>query len=104
MKYRVHGASTHGNIPQERDRTFIVALSDLEMMNRFEFPEEIPLTVGVNDILDRSFKQNDTFYYPPGNKYYGALNRKIPDKTGIYRIDDSGVATRKYTLRNTYCS
>lgn len=101
VKYRVHGASTHGNIPQERDRTFIVAFSDLEMMNRFDFPEEIPLTVGVNDILDRSFKQNDAFYYPPENKYYDALNRKIPDKTGIYRIDDSGVATHKYTLSPT---
>lgn len=29
------------------------------------------------------------------------LNRKIPDKTGIYRIDDSGVATHKYTLSPT---
>lgn len=101
IKFRVLDASTHGNIPQERSRTFVVAFLDMDMMNRFEFPEEIPLTVGVNDILDRSFKQNDAFYYPLWNKFYDALNRKIPDKTGIYRIDDSGVATRKYTLSPT---
>lgn len=101
IKFRVLNASTHGNIPQERSRTFVVAFLDLDMMNRFEFPDEIPLTVGVNDILDRSSKQNDAFYYLPGNKYFDTLSRKIPDKTGIYRIDDSGVAMHKYTLSPT---
>lgn len=101
VKYRVLNAKTHGNIPQERSRTFIVAFSDYDMMSRFEFPDEIPLTVGVNDILDRSFKQNDAFYYLPGNKYYDTLNRKIPHKTGIYRIDDSGVAMKKYEISPT---
>lgn len=101
IKYSVLNASTHGNIPQERSRTFIAAFSDYEMMSRFSFPDEIPLMVGIEDILNRSSKQNDAFYYPPGNKHYEALNRKIPDKTGIYRIDDSGIATRKYAMSPT---
>lgn len=101
IKYSVLNASTHGNIPQERSRTFIAAFSDYEMMSRFSFPDEIPLTVGIEDILNRSSKQNDAFYYPPGSKYYEALNRKIPDKTGMYRIDDSGIATRKYVMSPT---
>ncbi len=101
IKYSVQNASTHGNIPQERSRTFIVAFSDLDMMSKFTFPEEISLTVGIEDIMNRTVKQDDFFYYPPDNKYYDVLNRKIPDKTGIYRIDDSGVATHKYTLSPT---
>lgn len=101
VKYRVQNAKTHGNIPQERSRTFIVAFSDLDMMSKFEFPEDIPLTVGIEDILNRSVKQNNAFYYLPGNKYYDTLNRKIPDKTGIYRIDDSGVAMKKYIISPT---
>ncbi len=101
VKYSILGASTHGNIPQERDRTFIAAFSDFDMINRFEFPGEIPLTIGIEDILNRSFKEDDFFYYQPGNKYYDTLNRKILDKTGIYRIDDSGIATNKYTLSPT---
>lgn len=101
VKYRVHNAKTHGNIPQERSRTFIVAFSDYDMMRQFKFPKEIPLTVGIEDILNRSLKQNDIFYYPSKNKYYDALNRKIPDKTGIYRIDDSGIAMKKYLISPT---
>lgn len=101
IKFNVQNACTHGNIPQERSRTFITAFLDFDMMNRFSFPEEIPLTVGIEDILNRSSQQNNVFYYQPGNKYYDTLNRRIPDKTGIYRIDDSGVATRKYKMSPT---
>lgn len=101
IKYEVQNARTHGNIPQERGRTFIAAFSDPDMMNKFELPEEIPLTVNLNDILDRSARHNDIYYYTEKNRYYRFLNERISDKTGIYRIDDSGVATRKYAISPT---
>lgn len=59
IKFAVLDASTHGNIPQERSRTFIAAFLNTEQMNQFAFPEEIPLTVGVNDIIDRSVKHSN---------------------------------------------
>ena len=46
-------------------------------------------------------KHNDVYYYKDNNKFFDTLNRKIPDKTGIYRIDDSGVANRKYIISPT---
>lgn len=101
IKYEVQNARTHGNIPQERSRTFIAAFSDQNMMNKFEFPEEIPFTANLNDILDRSVRHNDIYYYTQKSKYHRLLNERICDKTGIYRIDDSGVATRKYTISPT---
>lgn len=101
VKYKVLNARTHGNIPQERSRTFIAAFSDEDMMNGFEFPGEIPLTVGLDGIIDRKVRHSDIYYYKSQNKYYSELDRRIPDKTGIYRIDDSGVATKKYTFSPT---
>lgn len=101
IKYEVQNARTHGNIPQERSRTFIAAFSDPDMMNKFEFPEEIQLTVKTNDIIDRSVKHSEIYYYKGTKKYYSLLDKRIRDKTGIYRIDDSGVATRKYTISPT---
>ena len=100
-KYGVLGANTHGNIPQKRDRTFVVAFSDIDMMNAFSFPGEISLITKLNDILDRSVKHSDTYYYTPDNRYYEKLNERIIDSTGIYRIDDSGVAIRKYEISPT---
>lgn len=101
IKYAVLNASTHGNIPQDRKRTFVAAFKDYDMMNAFSFPDEIKLSCGIDDIIDRSEKHSDIYYYGSGNKYYNTLNRKIADKTGIYRIDDSGIANRKYVISPT---
>lgn len=101
IKYAVLNASTHGNIPQDRKRTFVAAFKDYDMMNAFSFPDEIKLSRGIDDIIDRSVKHSDIYYYESDSKYYDTLNRKIPDKTGIYRIDDSGVANRKYVISPT---
>lgn len=101
VKYAVQSPHTHANIPQERNRTFVVAFSDLDIMNRLSFPDEIPLTNDLEGVFDRSIKRHENYYYKPGNKYYDVLNRRIPDTTGMYRIDDSGVATRKYTISPT---
>ncbi|MCM1276473.1 MAG: hypothetical protein NC299_14120 [Lachnospiraceae bacterium] len=79
-----------------------VSFSDEDMMNGFEFPGEIPLTVGLDGIIDRKVRHSDIYYYKSQNKYYSDLDRRIPDKTGIYRIDDSGVATKKYTFAPTF--
>lgn len=101
IKYAVLNASTHGNIPQERSRTFIAAFADIDMLSHFSFPCEIDLTVSIDDIIDRKVKHSDVYYYNKNNGYYDLLNRRIPDKTGIYRIDDSGVAMRKYIISPT---
>lgn len=101
VKYDVESPHTHANIPQERNRTFVVAFADIPTMNKFSFPDKFPLSRGINDIIDRSVKHNDNYYYGVDNKYYPLLDSRIPDKTGIYRIDDSGVATRKYEISPT---
>lgn len=101
VKYSVQNARTHGNIPQERSRTFIAAFLDTDMMSRFSFPDEIPLTVAVNDIIDRTVKHSDIYYYTPESRYFAELDRRIIGRTGIYRIDDSGIANHKYELSPT---
>lgn len=101
VKYAVQSPHTHANIPQERNRTFVVAFSVFDMMNRFSFPDEIPLTNDLESVFNRSIKRHENYYYKPGSKYYDVLNKRIPDTTGMYRIDDSGVATRKYTISPT---
>ena len=101
VKYSVLNAKLYGNIPQERSRTFIAAFSDIDMLNKFVFPDRIDLTIGIEDILDRSVKHDDIYYYNSDSKYYPELSRKIKEKSGIYRIDDSGIAMKKYKLSPT---
>lgn len=97
VKYKVINA-TDVNIPQHRARIFIVAFRDIEDCDRFVFPEAIPLKKTIEDIIDRTVKHDDIYYYGRESRYFKALNAKIADKTGIYRIDDSGIATRKWDI------
>ena len=97
VKYKVINA-TDVNIPQNRARIFIVAFLNIEDCDRFAFPEVMPLEASVEDIIDRSVKHDDIYYYGSSSRYFKELDAKIVDKTGIYRIDDSGVATRKWDI------
>lgn len=101
VKYAIQNAKTHGNIPQERSRTFVAAFYDLDMANEFSFPSETKLTKTLDDIIDRSVRHNERYYYHSSSRYYEMLDRNIKDKTGIYRIDDSGVAKKKYIISPT---
>lgn len=97
VKYRVINA-TEVNIPQDRARIFIVAFRSVDACDRFTFPEFIPLRATIDDIIHRNVQHSKLYYYTTNSPYYKELNQKIVHKTGIYRIDDSGVATRKWNI------
>lgn len=97
VKYKVINA-TDVNIPQNRARIFIVAFRDIEDCDKFSFPQYTPLETTIDDVIDRSIKHDDIYYYGSESRYFKKLNAKIVDKTGIYRIDDSGIATRKWEI------
>ena len=97
VKYKVINA-TDVNIPQNRARIFIVAFRDIEDCDKFSFPQYTPLEATIDDIIDRSIKHDDIYYYGSESRYFKELNARIVDKTGIYRIDDSGIATRKWEI------
>jgi len=98
VKYSVQGAHTHANIPQIRDRIFIAAFLDHEKLEKFSFPDEIPLTKKISDVINFNNTANENFYYRESNKYYKTLNNRMTDKYAIYRIDDSGVAKRAWKI------
>ena len=97
VKYKVIDAKDV-NIPQNRARIFIVAFLNIEDCDQFVFPEATPLEATIEDIIDRSVKHDDIYYYGSSSRYFKELDAKIVDKTGIYRIDDSGVATKKWEI------
>lgn len=97
VKYKVINA-TEADIPQIRARIYIVAFRNIEDCDRFTFPESLPLERTIDDIIDRTVKHDSCYYYGAESRYFNMLNVKIIDKAGIYRIDDSGVANRKWDI------
>jgi DNA-cytosine methyltransferase len=52
VKYRVLNAMEYGNIPQNRERIYIVAFKDIEAYRNFEFPMPLPLNKSIKDIIE----------------------------------------------------
>ncbi|MDR0831407.1 MAG: DNA cytosine methyltransferase [Bacillales bacterium] len=63
-RYMVLNACEYGNIPQNRERIYIVGFLDEEKANRFYFPQPIRLTKKLSDVIDFENKVDEKFYYP----------------------------------------
>ena len=96
FKYNVMDAMEYGNVPQQRTRLFIVGFLDYDQCKRFSFPEKQDLTVDMNDILDRSVKHDDGYYYTEESPFYNALKSIVTDKRALYKIYDSGVSRKRH--------
>lgn len=59
---KVLNAKDYGNIPQNRERIYIVAFAELSDYERFKFPEPIPLEKSVLDMIDSNERNEDLLY------------------------------------------
>lgn len=97
VKDRVMNAMEYGNIPQNRERIYIVAFRDEEDYKNFDFPEPIELTKTIKDVIDFDHKVDDRFYYTPGkykNNLYKKLDDAMTDPDAVYQW------RRKYVRKN----
>lgn len=92
--YRVLASNDYGNLPQIRKRIYIVAIRE-DISNRlYQYPEPMELTLKSSDIINRSVKQHDIYYYTEG-KMYDRLVAHMKDRKAIYRITDTEVRWTK---------
>ena len=83
--YKVMNTAEYANIPQNRERIFIVAFNkDYKFdLSEFHFPHKVELTKTIHDIVSKE-KQNDEFYYYK-SKYYPQLKEEMKSKDTIYQ-------------------
>jgi len=82
----VLNSMTHANIPQNRERIFIIAFDPEQVPNfrDFKFPEKIKLTKTIHDILEKG-KQEDRYYYQKDHQYYPELKKTMTSKDTVYQ-------------------
>lgn len=84
--FQVLNAAEFGNIPQNRERIYIVAFRDKKDYAEFELPKSIPLKTTIHDVIDFSKKVDDTFYYSDKkNKFYNELKEHMNSHDTIYQ-------------------
>lgn len=90
IRYIVADACNYGT-PQHRTRTYIVAFKDYEMCTRFQFPKEQALQKYIFDIINRSDRADDKFYFDKNSVQYQKMKLAITDENQIYRFSDYGI-------------
>lgn len=85
LKYKVLNSMDYGNVPQNRERIYIVGFLDHDMTDAFEFPEPIERTVAIHDITNPSEKKPDKYYYE-NSKYYPMLKEAMTNKDTVYQL------------------
>lgn len=99
VKYKVLNSSDFGNIPQNRERIYIVAFLDKEIYYRFEFPKPIKLKRKLEDLIDFDTKKEDIYYYTAKkNKFYNILESEMTNKDSIYQWRRTYVRENKSSL------
>ncbi|MFZ3198843.1 MAG: DNA (cytosine-5-)-methyltransferase [Bacillus mycoides] len=83
---KVMNTMAYGNIPQNRERIFIVGFREEEALNTFRFPNEIPLTRTIDDILDRHVQQDPNYYYTSSSQYYNMLQETMNLRDTVYQL------------------
>ena len=99
IKSKVLNACEYGNIPQNRERIYIVAFLDKKKSMRFDFPEPIMLSKKLSDLIDFDEKKDSKFYYTDKNcSFYDRLYDEINKIDTIYQWRRQYVRENKSNL------
>lgn len=84
VHHKVLNTMEYGNVPQNRERIYIVGFLSKEAYDKFTYPEEIPLTKNIHDIIDITDKKPLGLYYE-NSKYYPELVKTMTKKDTVYQ-------------------
>jgi DNA (cytosine-5)-methyltransferase 1 len=95
VRYQVLNSIHYGNIPQNRERIYIVAFLNDEQYHNFDFPDPIPLEAKLSDFIDFENKVDGKFYYTAEkHSFYNLLEFDMKNSNTVYQW------RRKYVREN----
>jgi DNA (cytosine-5)-methyltransferase 1 len=72
----------YGNIPQNRERLYIIGFKNKEYSDKFEFPSPQKLKIKVSDLLEKNVPEK---YYYNGKPLYAKLKNFIKEEGKVYQ-------------------
>ncbi len=94
VKHSVLNAMDYCNIPQNRERIYILAFKDKYLYQNFDFPKPIERTLQLSDCIDYHNKVDDKYYYTSNCTFYNTLVESMKSKETLYQW------RRKYVREN----
>ncbi|MBO4374880.1 MAG: DNA (cytosine-5-)-methyltransferase [Lachnospiraceae bacterium] len=88
--YEIMNAKEYGNLPQQRNRIYIVAFKYKKDLAKFSFPSRIPLTRTSFDLFDKDKKESK--YYMDGHRMWDRMMEYMTERDRVYRFTDWGLS------------
>ena len=98
VKYQVLNAVHYGNIPQNRERIYIVAFRNKKQYQKFEFPKPQELTTKLDNIIDYKNQVDLRYYYTDTCSFYDKLVEGMTSKDTVYQWRRIYVRENKNTV------
>lgn len=95
IKWKVLNGKDYGNVPQNRERIYVVGFDNKEDYLKFDFPEPIELKKSIKDVIDFNGQYDEKYYYRDGKQpFYDQLVDSIDSQETVYQW------RRKYVREN----
>lgn len=88
--FQVMNAKEYGNLPQQRNRIYIVAFKFKKNLSKFKYPDMVPLTRTAFDLYDKE-KQEDK-YYMNRHRMWDRMMEYMTERNRVYRFTDWGLS------------
>ncbi len=85
VEQKVMNACEYGNVPQNRERIYIVGFLKKAEYERFKMPMPMDLTKKIDDCIDFENKKDDKYYYTEKCPFYDKLVEGITKSDTIYQ-------------------
>src|SRR5680860_63307 len=82
LKIKVLNSMEYGNIPQNRERVYIVGFKNKDYSEKFEFPKPVKLTVKITDLLEKNVPEK---YYYNGKPLFEKLKDFVKEEGKVYQ-------------------
>ncbi len=82
IKTEILNTMEYGNVPQNRERVYIVGFKSKKSYDVFSFPKKIALTKSIKDILEKDVPEK---YYYEGKPLYDKLKEQIKSQNTVYQ-------------------
>ncbi len=90
VTFQVMNAKEYGNLPQQRNRIYIVGFKYKKDLKKFKFPEKIPLDKVAFDLFDK--EKQESKYYMDNHRMWNRMMEYMDDRKRVYRFTDWGLS------------
>ena len=84
VHHKVLNTMEYGNVPQNRERIYIVGFLSKDAYDNFKYPEPILLSKRISDFINFNDKKDEKYYYT-NSRYYHILRQSITKQDTIYQ-------------------